>query len=63
MLRLLVGMCPESSPLVTREQAVGRGEHEYVDVEDGDFELEAGVRDAQPGGAAGGDCLKPDSRA
>eukprot|EP00959_Pyramimonas_sp_CCMP1952_P158154 3307375-Pyramimonas_sp.AAC.1 len=38
------------------------GEAVVVDVEDGDFELEAGIRDPKPGGAAMDDDLKPGAR-
>eukprot|EP00959_Pyramimonas_sp_CCMP1952_P140545 2940898-Pyramimonas_sp.AAC.1 len=62
MLWLFVSMLSESLPLLPKMESTCSGEAVVVDVEDGDFELEAGVRDPKPGGTAMDDDLKPGAR-
>eukprot|EP00959_Pyramimonas_sp_CCMP1952_P265760 5556415-Pyramimonas_sp.AAC.1 len=62
MLWLFVGMLSECLPLVSKIKSTRCGEAVVVDVDDGDFELEAGVRDPKPGGAAMDGDLEPDAR-
>eukprot|EP00959_Pyramimonas_sp_CCMP1952_P163353 3414743-Pyramimonas_sp.AAC.1 len=62
MLRLFVSMPSKCLPLVAKVNKVSWRGAAVVDVEDGDFLLEAGVRDAQPSGAARDDDLEPGLR-
>eukprot|EP00959_Pyramimonas_sp_CCMP1952_P059455 1241624-Pyramimonas_sp.AAC.1 len=55
-------MLPKYLPLVAEVGTVGWREAVVVDVEDGAFALEAGIRDAQPSGAAVDDDLEPGMR-